>query len=190
MGINLDTAMKNLRTFGNAYGQEVRCKKMLQDISTEAYYVESIGVLLRDPVTKKGLLSCYFPVGRDCTREMLWVPIDERPIEAVPICKREKKPGSILKRFWKRMKERPTEGNAQSIVEGNFHLTVHNSLRKRGVIEKFFPDKAYGFVRRTRRGIFFMKKWCTIDEVKEGKEVSFIPVISHKGLQARAIEEV
>ncbi|MCD6306450.1 MAG: hypothetical protein J7M32_09200, partial [Deltaproteobacteria bacterium] len=127
MKINTEVATNNLRTFSNAYGHELKCEKLLQDISSGAYYVESIGVLLRHPVTKRGLLSCYFPVGRDCTNDMLWVPIDERPVEAVPICRREARPGSVLKIFWKRLKERPADKDGHSILEGDFNLMVDSS---------------------------------------------------------------
>ena len=78
----------------------------MEDICNSDGYVESVGVLLRDPVTKKGLISCHFPVDHDCTNQMLWVPIDERPVEAVPIYTREVGSGYPLKNVWKRIKDR------------------------------------------------------------------------------------
>lgn len=188
MDINPEVVMKNLGTFAHAYGLEPKSQSLLEGIRNS--HVESVGVLLRDPVTKKGLISSQFPVNGDITNEMLWVPVNDRPVEAVPICTREVKPESMLKNVWKRLKDKISEDHFYLVEEGYFTLRVHHSFCTRGVIEKYIPKETYGFIRRNRKGIFFMKKWCNFEDVQEGKEVSFIPVISRRGLQARAVEEV
>jgi cold shock CspA family protein len=149
-----------------------------------------VGILLRDPETKKGLITCEFPVQGDYTNQMLWVPLDERLVEAVPIYTREKGAYLHLKNMWKSLADNFTEDHYYLVEEGGLKLKVHDSFRKHGVIEKYMPAHAYGFIGRNRRGIFFRKQWCNFEEIVEGKEVSFVPIISLRGLQARAIEEL
>jgi len=190
MDINPEVITKNLGTFANAYGLDPNSKKLVEDIANGNGYVENVGILLRDPVTKKGLISCHFPVNGDIANRMLWVPIDGKPVEAVPIYTRQAGIEQKLKNMWKRLKDRTDEESFYEIEDNNLSLRVHPSFCKRGVIEKYISKEAYGFIRRNRKGIFFMKKWCNFEDIQEGKEVSFIPIISRRGLQARAVEEV
>jgi len=190
MEIAIDVVMKNLGTFCNAYGIDGSSRKLAEDLINSDGYVRSIGILLRDPNTKKSLIACEFPVQGDYTEQMLWVPIDERPLEAVPIYTREKGAYSQLKNIWKSVADKLSEGNYYLVEEGELRLKVHHSFRKHGVIEKYLPADMFGFIRRNRGGIFFLKKWCNFEQVEEGKEVSFVPIISRRGLQARAVEEI
>lgn len=190
MEIREEMVIKNLGTFAHAYGLEPNSKKLVEDIRNGNGYVESVGILLRDPVTKKGLISCQFPVDLDCMGGMLWIPVAERPLEAVPIYTRQVGIEDRLKNMWKRLTDKMGEEDFYVVEEGSFRLRVHHSFCKNGVIEKYIPREGYGFIRRNRRGVYFSKEWCNLKEIEEGKEVSFIPIISRRGLQARAVEEV
>lgn len=190
MEIREEMVMKNLGTFAHAYGLEANSNKLVEDIRNGNGYVESVGILLRDPATKKGLISCQFPANEDITDQMLWVPIDERPVEAVPIYTREVSTEMGLKTVWRKLKDKMTSDHYYLIQEGEFRLRVHQSFCKQGVIEKYIPKEGCGYIRRNRRGIYFFKEWCNLEQIAEGKEVSFVPIISRKGLQARAVEEV
>ncbi|MDP2646311.1 MAG: hypothetical protein Q8P24_15340 [Desulfobacterales bacterium] len=190
MDIKPHIIMKNLGTFTHAYGLEPNSKRLLDNISTANGQIESVGVLLRDPVTKKGLISCRFPVDEDITNIMLWVPTDERPLEAVPACTRQVGTDLRLKAVWKRLADRLSEDCYYEIEEGGFQMRVHQCFVKQGVIEKYLPQEGYGYIQRSRKGIYFKKQWCNLQAIDEGTEVSFIPLITRKGLQARAIEEV
>lgn len=190
MEIKMDAIMKNLETFSAAYGHDTSSGKLFEDLLNSDGYIKSVGLLLRDPESKKGLISCEFPVQGDYTNRMLWVPIDERPVEAVPIYTREKGTCLHLKNIWKNVSEKINGDHYYLIEEGQLSLKVHHTFCKHGVIEKYLPADAYGFIRGNRGGIFFLRKWCTLEEIVEGKAVSFIPIISLRGLQARAIEEI
>ncbi len=190
MDINSLIIMKNLGAFTSAYGLASNAEKLVEDILNRNGHIESVGILLRDPVTKKGLISCHFPAVSDVTNAMVWVPADERPLEAVPIYTREISTEVRPKTFHNRFEDKMNSGNFFLIEEGDFRLRVHHSFSKHGVIKSYISEKGYGFIRRNRRGIFFMQKWCNLREINEGEEVSFIPIISHRGLQARSIEAV
>lgn len=190
MEINANAVMKNLGTFAHAYGLEPNSRGLVDDIVNRDGHVESVGILLRDPLTKRGLISCHFPVDGDVTNEMLWVMMNSRDVEAVPICTTELKAETQLRSFWRRFRDKMADDDFYLIEQGVFHMRVHRSFVKQGVIESYIPRKGYGYIRRTRKGIFFSKEWCNLPEIEEGKEVSFIPVISRKGLQARAVSEV
>ena len=190
MHLDSQIVMNNLATFADAYGLKPNIRKLVEDIINADGYVESVGVLLRDPITKKGLISCHFPVNSDVTGEMLWVPIDEKPVEAVPIYTRQAGIEHRLKNMWRRLKDKVGDEKFCVIEERNLKLRVHESFCKHGVIEKYMPEEGCGYIRRNRRGIHFSKAWCNLEQIEEGKEVSFVPIISRRGLQARAIEEV
>lgn len=190
MEINPKIVMKNLGTFTHAYGLEPNSNRLVEDIISGSCYVVSVGILLRDPITKDGLISCQFPVNDDITNQMLWIPVDDKPLEAVPIYTREAWSGNPVKNFWKRIKDNRGDDPFYQIEEGRFRLRVHHRFSKQGVIEKYIAREGYGFIRRNRRGIYFKKEWCNLKQIEEGQEVAFIPVISRKGLKARAIEEV
>ena len=188
MTINPQFTVKNLNAFTNAYGLEPVSRRLLDEIGNNNH-VESVGILLRDPVTKEGLISCQCPVDKDVSGQMLWVPIDQRPIEALPTCTSKAGNGSVIKSVWKRLKDKPDDENFFKIEEGHFMMRVHHSFIKQGVIEKYMPTGEFGFIRRAR-SLYFKQKWCNLDCIEKGKEISFVPIISHRGLQARAIEEV
>ena len=189
MTINPQFTVKNLNAFTNAYGLKPVSRRLLDEIGKGNNHVESVGILLRDPVTKEGLISCQCPVDRDVSGQMLWVPIDQRQLEAVPTCTRKAGNGSVIKSVWKRLKHKLSDENFYEIEEGNFTMRVHHFFVKQGVIESYMPAGEFGFIRRAR-SLYFKKKWCNLDCIEQGKEVSFIPIISRRGLQARAIEEV
>jgi len=191
MEINSQIIMKNMGSFTHAYGLEPNSKRLIEDISNGNGYVESVGILLREPVTKKGLINCQFPVNIDVTNQMVWVPLNEKIVEAVPIYTREVKTEFTIKSVWKLIKDKMNEDNDFMMIEaGDFKLRVHKSFCKHGVIEKYIPKAGYGFIRRNRKGIFFLKKWCNFEQIEKGIEVTFVPAITHKGLQARAVEEI
>jgi hypothetical protein len=189
MKANAAVIGKNVDTFATAYGLDAKAQALADDILEGDGHVESVGVLLRDPVTKRGLLSCQFPLDEDITNDMIWVPVDERSLEAVPIYTREAGLEHRLRSFFKRLKTKATEENFFEIAQGKFTLRVHESFSKEGVIDKYFPLNGYGFIRRSRTGIYFIKEWCNLEHVVQGKVVSFIPIISRRGLQARAVQE-
>jgi len=190
MEINANAVMKNLGTFAHAYGLDPNSRGLVDDILNRDGHVESVGILLRDPLTKRGLISCHFPLDIDVTNEMLWVMINSRDLEAVPICTTELKGKTRLRAFWRSFKDKMADDQFYPVQQGVFQMRVHRSFVKQGVIESYISRKGYGYIRRTRKGIFFSKEWCNLVEIEEGKEVSFIPVICRKGLQARAVEEV
>lgn len=190
MEINPKIIMKNLGTFTNAYGLDPKSKLVLKSISVNNGTVASIGVLLRDPITKMPLLSCQFPAEGDITNDMLWVPINNRAVENLPVLTREATPGSVLKNVWKKLKDKMNEDHFYLIHEGAFTLKVHHSLCKHGVVEHYTQEMSHGYIRRSRKGIYFKKGWCISNNIQKGNEVSFIPVISRKGLQARAVTNV
>ncbi len=190
MVINTAAIMKSLGTFTNAYGLESNSKKLVEEIGNGSLRVKEIGIMLRDPISKAGLISCYFPVDVDITHEMLFVPVNGKTLEARPVCTREAKPGFQLKDLWKKLPdENLSDPDYYEIREGNFRLRVHHSFCKKGVIENYLPAQGYGFISRNRKGIFFLSRWCNFDRIWTGKEVSFIPIISRQGLQARAVQE-
>lgn len=189
MNSNPTVIMKNLGTFTNAYGLPSNGERLCEMLSSGDDHIQSVGILLRDPVTKQGLISCQFPVDRDITGTMLWVPVDGKALEAVPIYSREVRPDNRLWPFHAKLDAKTTGGSYFLIEEGDFHLRVHHSFRKAAVIESYDPAAGWGFIRRVRGGIFFRRDWSGLTEIREGKEVSFIPIISHRGLQARALEE-
>jgi len=190
MEIRMDVIMRNLEAFSYAYGLDASLKRLAEDLINGNGYVRSVGILLREPDTKRGLVTCEFPITGDYTRQMLWVPIDEKPVEAVPIYTREKGVYQQLRNIWRSLTDSPAEDHYRPVEEGELKLKVHHSLCKHGVIEKYLATDAYGFVRRKCNDIFFMKKWCYFERIEEGKKVSFVPIISRRGLQARAIEEL
>ena len=190
MEINANAIMKNMGTFAHAYGLESNSRELVENILSRSGHLESVGILLRDPLTKRELIRCCFPVDGDFTNEMLWVMIDGRDVEAVPICTAELKSGTLIGSLRKMFRSKKADNEFYSIEQGVFRIRVHRSFVKQGVIDRYIPTKGHGYIRRTRKGIFFSKAWCNFAEIEDGREVSFIPVISRKGLQARAISEV
>ncbi|MBN2373965.1 hypothetical protein JXL19_09290 [bacterium] len=190
MEINVNATMKNLGTFTHAYGLEPDNEKKIEAIVKKGIRVARVGILLRDPVTKEELISFDVPVHMDCTKQMFWIAIDGKPVEAKPICIPETNSDSWLKNIWKKLNRKMDDQDYYLIEEGDFKLRAYRSFCKKGVIERYLPAEGYGFISRSRKGIFFLKEWCNFCPVREGMEVSFIPVITRKGLQARAVEEI
>jgi len=193
MTINYDVVRKNLGTFTNAYGLPSASERLVEQLKKMNGAVERVGILLRDITTKEGLISCQFPVAGDWTRDMLWVPSDERELEAVPTftTREQSDPLADVSALWKRLKERlGVNKDFFMIEEGGFSLRVHRSFRKRGVVERYFASAGYGFIRRRLGGVYFKHEWCAPEmQIEEGVEVSFIPIICRHGLQARAVLE-
>jgi len=190
--MDVNTIQKNIGTFANAYGLNPHSSKLVEFLEKNVHEdVKSIGILLRDPVTKKGFVSCRFPVEGDHTASMLWIPINDKNLEAVPLFSRYTEETDVQSGSWKRLKNAMSVDDDFDVIgEGDFMLMVHNSFRTKGVIEKYLLKNGYGFISRNRKGIFFMSKWCDFDRIEASREVSFIPVISRKGLQARAVSAI
>lgn len=190
MTINTNIIIKNLNTFTNAYGFEPKSKRLFDSIKNGTIHVEKIGVLLRNPRTKQGLISCQFPLDKDVTNQMLWTVINEKELEAVPVIETAKASNETRREpGWKKYDDKDDK-EFLKVWEGDFTMQVHQSFTKQGVIKNFDPKKGQGFIQRTRQYILFKEEWCNFGRIKIGDMVSFLPVISKKGLQARAIEAV
>ncbi|KPA15870.1 Cold-shock protein, DNA-binding domain protein [Candidatus Magnetomorum sp. HK-1] len=190
MKININAVKKNLGTYTHAYGLKTKSEGLLQVLRKLDTNTKNIGLLFRDPITKLNLINCRFPVDADFTNQMLWTPINDRNLEVVPTFSRYKPCKKTVK--WKKLNDEMGE-NSHSydlVKENNFVLLVHRSFRTKGVIEKYNPKTGYGFIRRNRRDIFFISSWCKFNPIYTSMEVSFLPIISKKGLQARTIEPV
>lgn len=180
-----NVAIKSLNTFANAYGLKPNTGGLIDNIDEE---VRSIGLLLRDPQTKKGLLICEFPLGQDITSQMIFPMISEVSVEAVPMCTRQAGSPSPVKDIWRKLRDRITGEDQYCVLEeGEFRIRVHPSFRKRSNVLKYFPKQGYGFVRGGHGEIYFRKDWTEIEEIRIGTEVAFIPCITRQGLQARAV---
>lgn len=178
--MNTDIVRKNIGTFSNAYGHKIQSlDRLFASNAWKQGAVLRIGVMLRDPVTKQQLILCDFPVEEDVSEYMLFPMISERSLEAVVIYKKNHTGTRSLKH--------PDEYFFQ---QESFNLRVNKLFVLNGVIQKYFHEKAYGFIQKTRRGIFFMKHWTDIENITEGQKVSFVPLITRKGLQARGIRNV
>jgi len=191
MEINLDHIKKNLGTFTNAYGLNPKSSKLISALENDIKGdITQIGVILRDSLTKKGLIICKMPIKGDYADQMVWVPIHDKNLEAAPIFSRI----SILNNMnsemhFKKYKMTDNPNYDQIDEECGFTLLVHRLFRTHGVIEKYIAKKGYGFIRRNRRDIFFLARWCNFKRIQPGQEVSFMPIISKKGLQAKIIEQ-
>ncbi len=183
-------ATTNLITFVNAYGLRLpSLQEFVNSVCNRNSNTESIGVLLRRPGSQEGLISCRFPIGHDVTDSMIWVMANRTPFEAVPIRNREVKE-TFVTALLNRFKARNKAEDFFTANQGNFSLRVHPSLSIDGVIEEYNPQRGFGRIRRTMKGIFFRKEWTNIAQIDVGKEVRFIPIISRTGRQARAVENL
>jgi len=192
MNININTVKKNLGTYTHAYGLMPQSDKLIIALRKLNAQTQNIGLLFRDPATKLGLINCRFPVNVDYTNQMLWVPIKDRKLEVLPTFSKHRHGCNQKPEKWKKLNDRMRDDHHQyDLIESDqFLLRVHRSFRMKGVIEKFNPKTGYGFIRRNRRDIFFISKWCDFYPIYPSMEISFLPVISRKGLQARVIEPV
>jgi cold shock CspA family protein len=189
MVINTTIVRKNVHTFSNAFGLSPDSDLLIKMISKVPDSVAHVGVLLRDPHTGHGEISCYFPLDKDVTNQMFWTFINEKKLEAVPICTKLKKTDVPVNLLLRRLKTKMQTNEFYEMSQGDFTLRVHRSFLIRGVIEKFSPGKGSGFIKRNQR-VYFEALWCNFENIQPGKEVAFIPVVSRQGLQARAIEEI
>lgn len=188
-----DVVRKNVGTWVKAYGMETNSAQLVEMIIGRGQVV-SVGVLLRDIVTKEEAISCRFPVNRDISAHLLWVPFFERKLEPVPIVASDSRGDGTATdghSGWQKLLNKISGNKEFSVVtEGEeVAVRVHRSLRQKAVVEKYFPVQGYGFLRRSRGGIYFRDSWSDAPfPIKVGSIVSFVPVISRKGVQARALE--
>lgn len=190
MKINQKIIVKNINTFTNAYGVKFDSKRMLDHIINDIPHVQNIGVMLRDAKMKQEMLSCFFPINIDITNEMLWVPcVSAEVMKLEPLLAATMEETIPRRTSGWRKNNRLQEGSFYNITENNFTLRAHKSFLQNGPIENFNSATGTGSIRGRRR-IFFKKSWCDLKEIHRGQEVSFLPVISLKGLQARTIEEI
>jgi len=186
MTLNKEAIMANMGTFSHAYGLKPKSDMLLNALHNIDDKVTLAGLLLRNNVTKKILLTCQFPVDGYYTNDMIWVAINDVNVEAVPVFSAgltEEQEASN----WKKQDDMQNNEEYEEIYCGKFKLIVHQMFRKNGIIDKFNKHKGFGFIKRNHRGIFFKKNWC-INKVEQYQEVSFFPIISKKGLQARKIK--
>ena len=190
MGINFEIIQKNLGTYSNAYGLQSKSDKLVNAIQSVVDRLKNIGLVLRDPINKKTILNCQFPPDTDYTESMIWVPVHDLKLEALPYftCY---SPEYSLGNKWRKVANTSFDSNSYDMMAENaFILIAHRSLRTNGVIEKYNPSSGYGFIRRRRSGIFFHSKWCNYSSIMPAQEVSFYPIICRQGLQARHIQLV
>ncbi len=191
MTMNTGRIRKNIDFFVKPYGLNINPNVLVREIKNSKSRIEGFGVLLRDPVTGKGLISCQFPSDADVTEQMLWVYSQRVDLKAVLICSKVKT-NKIIYTLTK-VKDRMFEGSYYIIKEKEFEMRVHQKFRTIGVIEHYDSKKGTGYISMKRRGIFFRQEWCKTNQIKIGQEVSFIPVISRiegKGLQGRVVEVI
>jgi len=189
MSMNINIIKKNLGTYTHAYGLNPKSDQLVQALFHLNEETKHIGLIFRDPETKMVLINCRFPVNTDHTHQMIWIPISNRRLEVVPTFSTYSSAIDNQSQKWKKLHQ-SMKHQYDLISEKQFGLLVHRSFRTNGVIEKFNPKTGFGFIRRNRRDIFFISKWCKFKPVYPSQEVSFVPVITRKGLQARMIEPV
>ena len=179
-----------LLSYANAYGLSLDIKPFIEDVMNGKRYIKEVGIHLRTIGSRQELLTCYFP--RDFNfNEMLWAPVNhETRIEAVPVYTGEVTSQQRFRNIWRKFME-PAKDDYYLIENGSFRLRVHRSLAKEGVIDKYPAESGadYGYIRRNRR-VYFRREWAGLNEIREGDIISFVPIISPKGYQARAIERV
>jgi len=185
----LNDIAKNLGTFTNAYGLDSGSGKLIEDIVKGGSRVVRVGVIIRDVKSKRPLVCCEFPPEGDMADCMLWVPIGEIAVEAAPTYTREARPYLTLKNIWKRIASVFEGQDILLITEGPITISVHSSLAREGIVEKYSNADGVGYLRRVRSGIFFRRQWCLDDDIRVGDEVSFVPVISRYGLQGRSLRK-
>jgi len=188
MYINFEIIQKNLGTYSNAYGLQSKSEKLITAIRSIQDRLKNVGLVFRDPNSRKTILNCQFPSDNDYTESMMWVPVHDRYLETVPYftCY---SPDTSLGKKWRKVTDTLFDNNEYDMMaENSFILIAHKSLRTNGVIEKYNSSSGYGFIRRRRSGIFFHSKWCDYSKIMPSQEVSFYPIICRKGLQARNIQ--
>ncbi|MBF0452411.1 MAG: cold shock domain-containing protein [Candidatus Magnetomorum sp.] len=189
MSVNMNMIKKNLGTYTHAYGLNPKSDQLVQALFQLNEEKRHIGLIFRDPETRMVLINCRFPVNTDHTNQMLWIPINNRNLEVVPTFSKYASASDTHPQKWKKLHQ-GMKHQYDLISENQFALVVHRSFRTNGVIEKYNPKTGFGFIRRNRRDIFFISKWCKYNPIYPSQEVSFVPVISKKGLQARVIEPI
>jgi cold shock CspA family protein len=181
--MNTNIIKSNLGCFTRAYGLQANGDKLLKKIIGMEQNVHQVGIILRDPVSKKNFIICKMPKEKDITASMVWIPIQNKNLEAVPVFSRYPMQSQHPKNSLNHM-----IGYDKIDEKIGFSLIAHRSFRIRGIIERFFPKKGFGFIRRNSRDIFFLSCWCDFDHIHSGQEVSFMPLITRKGLQAKNVE--
>lgn len=190
MTANYNIIKKNIGTFVNAYGLAIDCEKVINWIRGNRGEIHNIGVLLYNPADKKPAICCHFPIDRDVSGSMIWVASDNRELQAIPIGSRSVDINN-RQRPSLRLNENMTGEQFSTIKENDFTLQAHNSFKKQGVLERYNSFEGKGWIRRTHRGIFFRKEWCCGNtSFVDGANVSFLPIISRLGIQARAVDEL
>jgi len=186
MRMNKEAIMANMGTFSHAYGLKPKSGLLLNALKQIDNSVTRAGLMLRNPVNKKALLSCQFPIDAYYTDQMIWVIIDNVEVEAVPIFAADIQDQGDSNQ-WKKYHHTKRNREYDIIHNGAFSLTVHHMLRKKGRIDLFYPHKGFGFIKKKHRDLFFKQNWCKMRTIKRYQDVSFFPVISKKGLEARNI---
>jgi len=189
MEINYNKIKQSLGTFTNAYGLNAKSDKLINFLSKINTEIKYVGVLLRDPFTKEEFIQCRFSIHGDYANQMIWVPINNKKLEVIPLF--ERYTGTDVKSIsWKKFNSAVSNENFDFIEKNGFWLMANRSFRKNGIIEKFNKKTGKGYIRRSRGGIHFDSKWCNFKKIIESQEVSFLPIISRKGLNAMAVESV
>jgi len=182
--MNTNIIKSNLGCFTRAYGLQANGDRLLKKIIGIEQKIHQVGIVLRDAVSNKNFIICKMAKEKDVTANMVWIPIQDKDLEAVPVFSRY--PGTPHKT----QKSSLSNMIGYDLIEeiDGLSLIAHRCFRIRGIIEKYFPKKGFGFIRRNRRDIFFLSHWCAFDHIQPGQEVSFMPLITKKGLQAKTIE--
>ena len=169
---------------------EVDYEKVFAWVRQNQDELQSIGVLLFNPENKKPAICCRFPVDKDVSSHMLWVASDNKELQAVPTGSRQTNPGNS-QRPSLRMDGILNGGEFLTVKEDDFILQIHNSFKKQGLLERYHSNKGEGWIRRTHKGIYFRREWCRKDtSLTPGMHVTFLPIISPSGIQARAVESL
>jgi len=189
MKINKEAIMANLGTFAHAYGLKPKSEMLLNAINQIDDSVSSTGLLLRNPVTKKSLISCYCPLDSYYINDMIWILLGDINVEAVPTFSASSAKVN-QSRNWKKHADLSHQKEYDIITNGQFTLTVHQQFRKRGIIARYNHKRKEGFIKRSHRDIYFKKQWCCFNHIERLQEVTFYPIISRSGLQARKLAPI
>jgi len=189
MELNVNMIKKNLGTFTNAFGLKAKTDKLVHFLTQMNSDIKYVGILLRDPFTKDIYIQCRFPINGDFSHQMIWVPINNKQLEVVPLFERYAD-SRVHSSQWKIMDSQSTNTDFDRVQKDRFWIMAHRSFRKNGIIEKYNEQTGEGFIRRKRGGIYFHSKWCRLKTINLSDEVSFLPIISRKGLNAMVIEPV
>ena len=120
---------------------------------------------------------------------MLWVASDNRDLQAAPTGTRKANKGHS-QRPSARIDGKLDNKEFLTVREEDFILQIHNSFRKEGILDRYHSIEGKGWIRRTHKGIYFRKEWCSENaSLATGMNVTFLPIISRFGIQARAVEE-